>query len=176
MSTWDLMDARIHRTQAWGLLPSAVLSVVGAASAARGPSPPSHTLFPAILGKMSKRGKLRRAQAELRRRAGFGSDGEFLDMRGLLRAQLFGGKTAEGICDTLTELRLTRDDMLETLVETVFKGDEKTVALDGKLKSAVSREMNKRVVAAVRVKASDEDAEDDPVDSEDEEFGLMDLV
>jgi replication factor C subunit 1 len=172
LSTWELMDSRIMRTQAWGLLPSAALAVVGAAAAARGPAP--FQIFPSLLGKMSKRGKIRRAQADLRRRAGIGSDYELADMRGLLRTQLFvSGGDAGRICDTLEGMGLTRDDMFETLAETVFKGDEKSVEIDSKLKTAITREMTRRTTKEVKLRKSDaEDAvEEDPedyVDSDDE--------
>lgn len=170
MSTWELMDARIMRTQAWGLLPSAATAVVSAAAAARGPAP--FAIFPSLLGKMSKRGKLRRAQAELRRRTGLGSEVALADARGLLRARLFGSDTVDTACNTLTELGLTRDDMFETLTETVFTGDEKTVAIDAKLKAAITREMTRRTTKETKVRGAAEDGgdaeEEEYVDSDDE--------
>jgi replication factor C subunit 1 len=172
MSTWDTIDARIMRQQAWGLLPAAAVTVVGAAAAARGPAP--FQIFPKLLGQMSKRGKIRRAQADMRRRGGFGSEGDFVDMRGLLRSQLFvAGGDAGRICDTLEGMGMTRDDMFETLSETVFTGDEKTVAIDSKLKAAISREMGKRSDKVLKAKSikGDDAAESDPedyVDSDDE--------
>ncbi len=81
--------------------------------------------------------------------------------------KLFGVQDVGAICDTLVSLRLTRDDMMETLSETVFPGDEKSVLLDSKLKAAVTREMNKRVdtrKTATTIGTEDED----PVDSEDD--------
>jgi replication factor C subunit 1 len=174
MSTWDTLDARIMRQQAWGLLPSAAFAVVGAAAAARGPAP--FQIFPSLLGKMSKRGKLRRAQMDLRRRAKIGSELELADMRGLLRARLFAsGGEAGRICDTLEGMGMTRDDMFETLTETVFKGDEKTIGIDAKLKAAITREMGKRTDRTLKAKitktSDDSDTDEDPddyVDSEDE--------
>jgi hypothetical protein len=170
MSNWDLIDARVMRSQAWGLLPAATCAVVGAASAARGPAP--FQIFPALLGKMSKRGKLRRAQADLRRRANIGTEEALADMRGLLRARLFvAGGEAGAICDTLEGMGLTRDDMFETLSETVFTGDEKTVALDSKLKAAISREMGRRSSKEVRARKTEETGDEEPedyVDSDDE--------
>jgi hypothetical protein len=126
---------------------------------------------------MSKRGKIRRAQIDLRHRAGIGSDLELADMRGLLRARLFisEGKGGEAgrICDTLEGMGLTRDDMFETLTETVFKGDEKTVDIDTKLKAAITREMTRRSTKEIKARKSDEGEEEmeDPedfVDSDDE--------
>lgn len=175
MSTWDLLDARIMRNQAWGLLPAAAVTIVGAAAAARGPAP--FQIFPSLLGKMSKRGKLRRAQADLRRRTGIGSEEALADTRGLLRARLFvsGSSTADAgaICDTLMSMGMTREDMFETLSETVFTGDEKTVALDSKLKAAITREMGRRTFKETKIGKSTEGDESDAeeveyVDSDDE--------
>lgn len=165
LSTWELFDARIHRNQAWGLLPSAAACVVKAAAAVRGPAP--HAIFPALLGKMSKRNKIRRMQAELRRRAGVDSDSVLADMRPLLRAHLFKDADPTEICDTLSSLRLTRDDMFETLSETVFSGDKETVAMDAKRKAAISRGMAKREASAATRVATHTAAADDEVDVED---------
>lgn len=176
MSVWETIDARIHRNMAWGLLPAAAVAVVSAAAAARGPAP--FQIFPSLLGKMSKRGKLRRMQADLRRRAGLGSEEALADARGLLRSRLFiAGGEASKICDTLEGMGLTRDDMFETLTETVFKGEEGSVALDSKLKAAISREMTKRSEKSVRARnaegnegneGNENDEEEDYVDSDDE--------
>jgi replication factor C subunit 1 len=168
MSNWDLLDARIMRSQAWGLLPAAAVAITSAASSAAGPAP--FQIFPALLGKMSKRGKIRRAQADMRHRARIHSDYELMDMRPLLRTRLFGASDASTICDTLESMRLTRDDMFETLSETVFKGDEKSVTIDTKLKTAISREMNKRAVKSIKVGKEIETTieEADEYDSEDD--------
>ena len=171
MGAWDMIDTVIHKRQAWGLLPAAATATVAATAAAAGPAP--FRIFPSLLGKMSKRNKIRRAQAEMGRRAGLGGSAlDIADTRELLRMKLFGIQDASAVCDTLTELRLTRDDMLETLSETVFKGDEKTVSIDSKLKAAITREMNKRVdtkkSAATAAVAADSGEDDDYVDSEDE--------
>jgi replication factor C subunit 1 len=174
LSMWENIDARIMRNQAWGLLPAAAVAVVGAAAAARGPAP--FQIFPSLLGKMSKRGKIRRAQADLRRRAHVTSEMELADMRGLMRAQLFApegkGGDAVQICDTLEGLGLTRDDMFETLTETVFKGDEKSVEMDSKRKTAITREMTRRSTKTAKLTKSeaegDEEDPEDFVDSDDE--------
>ena len=171
LGTWDMIDATIHRRQAWGLLPAAATEIAAAAGAVAGPAP--FQIFPSLLGKMSKRNKIRRAQADIQRRTGIGGDLALADTRELLRQKLFGtaAMDATAVCDTLMELGLTRDDMMETLSETVFKGDEKTVLMDSKLKAAITREMNKRVdtrKSAVVASATAEE-EGDCVDSEDEE-------
>ena len=164
LEMYDIMDARIHKTQSWSLLPAAVLSVVEAAGAARGPAP--FQIFPQWLGKSSKARKQKRWMAELARRLGVGS-GQIIEMRELLRARLFRLKDAGAIVDALVELGITRDDMFEVLVETVFTGDESTVAMETKLKSAVTREWKKRgtedtmrTVGAMSSDESDDDEED----------------
>jgi len=167
LGTWDMIDATIHRRQAWGLLPAAATEIAAAAGAVAGPAP--FQIFPQLLGKMSKRNKIRRAQADIQRRTGIGGDLALADTRELLRQKLFGTQDATAVCDTLMELGLTRDDMLETLSETVFKGDEKTVLMDSKLKAAITREMNKRVDTRKSAVAATVEEEGDCVDSEDEE-------
>jgi replication factor C subunit 1 len=144
LEMYDIIDARIHRTQAWSLLPAAVACVVETAGAARGPAP--FQIFPQWLGKSSKARKHQRWIAELGRRLGMNSR-TILDMRELLRARLFGLTNATAIVDTLIELGITRDDMFEVLSETIFTGDEKTVAMETKLKGAVTREWKKRGVS-----------------------------
>ena len=169
MSSWDIIDRKIYKDQQWGLLPAAATAIVTAAAAARGPAP--FQIFPSLLGKMSKRGKIRRLQAELRGRLGASSD-SIMDMRPLLRARLFGQSDAAQICDTLDGLHMTRDDMFETLTETAFTGDESTVTMDGKLKAAITREMGRRTVKDIRVR-DDGDEEEELVDSDDD--FLLDL-
>ena len=158
---WDLLDARIGRTQAWGLLPSAMMSVVAAAKAANGPPP--WQFFPSWLGKNSKRLKHRRLLQDMRTRMGI-SDPHLMDTRNTLRSTLFDTQKSVGdIVATLDEMGLTRDDMLETLVETTLKGDDAEVAMETKKKSALTREWKKAHPEPKGVKPSTDvaDAEED---------------
>jgi hypothetical protein len=141
LGTWDMLDTRIHRSQAWGLLPAAVSAVVTAARCVDGPAP--FQIFPAWLGKQSKRGKHRRLLDELRGRTG--GEANLLDTRSALRTLLFDPKTKgpKDIVARLDAFNMTRDDMLETLVETCFTGDEASIALDTKTKGAITREWKK---------------------------------
>jgi replication factor C subunit 1 len=177
LGDWDLLDARIHRTQAWGLLPAAMMSTVAAARAANGPPP--FQIFPQWLGKQSKRGKHQRLLRDLQSRLR-ASDPALADTRGALRAVLFAkDATIPAICETLEGMHMTRDDMLETLVETVMKGDEAEVAMETKKKSALTREWKKRHPAEGKeakgkkggdgVAASAEEIEEDVGDPESEE-------
>ncbi len=167
MSTWDMIDHRIHRTQAWGLLPAALAAVSGAAMLAKGPAP--FQIFPSWLGKNSKRLKHKRMLAELQTRVQ--GDASLLESRSLLRATLFDSTaTAPAIVGRLQEMGMTRDDMMETLVETCFKGEEADVALDTKKKSAITREW-KKVAPKELTFGKQVEIEEDIVDSdEDEEY------
>lgn len=137
---WDILDARIHRTQAWGLLPAAMMSTVAAAKAANGPPP--FQIFPQYLGKRSKQMKHVRLLRDMQSR--MGAETALLDTRDALRAVLFAkDSTIPNTCAVLISMNLTRDDMLETLVETAFRGDEGTVAMETKKKSALTREWKK---------------------------------
>jgi hypothetical protein len=170
LGMWTIADQRIHKSQAWGLMPAAVTSVVAAAAATEGPAP--FQLFPQWLGKMSKRGKQVRWMRSLRQRCGVGSAEAMLDTCGVLRARLFQkGQTATAIVNTLVDLRLTRDDMMEVLVDTAF--DPTDVTLDSKLKASISREYKKRGIGDIVekvVKDDDEDIEDDSDSDMDEDM------
>jgi replication factor C subunit 1 len=169
MGVYDILDTRIHRTQQWGLLPAAMTAVVGAAAAADGPAP--FQIFPQLLGKQSKRLKHRRWLRDLSARTRWTRE-DTLDTLPLLRERLFApGRSAEAIVDDLFALRLTRDDMMDTLVETAFSDDKTCDRLDTKTKGAVSREWKKRTGAGgggAAVAAADS-VEDDCIDLEDED-------
>lgn len=168
LGTYDILDAKIHATQNWGLLPNAMTAVVGAAAAAGGPAP--FQIFPSLLGKMSKANKHRRWHQSMRIRGGFGTDEALYDSREVLRGRLFGGgRAAPAIVDDLLALNLTRDDMMDSLVDTVFTGDESSVTMDTKTKGAVSREWKKRDVSTVETLRLTEE-EEECVDAEDDDY------
>lgn len=164
LSDWDLLDSRIGRTQAWGLLPSAMMSVVAAARSANGPPP--WQFFPSWLGKNSKRLKHRRLFQDMRARTG-ATDPFLMDTRNLLRTSLFDPHKSVGdIVSELDALGLTRDDMLETLVETCMKGDE--VCMETKKKSALTREWKKAHPEPKGIKQTSEtEIEEDYVSEDD---------
>jgi replication factor C subunit 1 len=158
---FDVYDSRIHRQQTWSLLPSAVIHIVHAAACSAGPAP--FQIFPQFLGKMSKARKQKRWMSMLAQRLRVHRD-TALDMRETLRLRLFrSGENASKIVDRLLEYGISRDDMLETLAETVFPGDETTVTLDTKTKSAITREWKKRApqtIDTVCAYSSDSDDEE----------------
>lgn len=147
LGDWDLLDRKIHRTQAWGLLPAATVAVAGAAAAVKGPAP--FEIFPAWLGKASKRTKHRRLVGDLVARAAPGTpraQADVCDVVEFLRKKtdaLLTGTDVSVAVTALLEAQMTRDDVFETLNDVTFV--EPTTTLDTKKKAAFTREWNKRV-------------------------------
>ena len=165
LGDWDILDRRIHTTNHWTTLPYAVSAVVRAATICQGSAP--FQLFPSWLGKQSKRLKHRRWFSDMRRRIGHGSD--MYDTCDTLRVRLFrAGASGVEIVNSLCTLGLTRDDMLETLTDTIYTGDEGRVSLDTKTKGAITREWKKRGVVCLETK--EEHADDGSDEEEDIEM------
>jgi len=155
IGTADILDKRIHRSQAWGLMTHSAVAIAGAAAVTGGPAP--FQLFPSWLGKRSKAEKQRRWLSDLSKRIGSPA----LDARDLLRAKLFRPSLSpSAIVDTLESLHMTRDDMMETLTEISYTGDTLPV-LDTKTKGAISRECTKRGLTTVTVKTQDDEESED---------------
>jgi len=148
---YDLLDTKVYRGQQWELMPHAVQAVVATATLAEGPAP--WNLFPSWLGKQSKGAKHRRWHRDLSRRLG----SDCIDAKELLRMKLFQPKPAKEIVNTLEDLHLTRDDMLEVLTETIFEEDEALVKLDTKIKSGITREWNKKHPTVKKVATEEEE-------------------
>lgn len=162
---WDILDTRIRRTQNWSLLPAATVFVAGAAYSTEGSAP--FNIFPTWLGKNSKRMKHMRNLREIQHRL----TGNFLDRLDILRSRLFApGLTAEQIVIHLDGLGLTRDDMLETMVDLAYSDNE--IVMDGKLKSAVTREWKKRHAEDIKKGVSEETSEE-IVDDENESVDFV---
>jgi replication factor C subunit 1 len=155
LGLYDILDRRIHTTQIWAALPYAVSVVASVALVCEGVAP--FNIFPSWLGKQSKRLKHRRWINDIRSRLRCGSGEDILDRMDTLRCRLFKKDRSAGtIVSDLVLYKLNRDDMLETLVDLTYKGDEARVAMDTKVKSAVTREWNKIDMGQV-VKATNED-------------------
>jgi replication factor C subunit 1 len=160
---WDILERRIRSSQQWTTLPYAVSAIVRAATVCNGTPP--FQLFPSWLGKHSKRLKHRRWFSDMGRRIGHRSD--VFDTCDLLRQRVFRtGASGIDIVNSLCELGLTRDDMMETLTDTVYKGDEGRIQLDTKTKGAVTREWKKRENPVQETKTIEE--HDDIFDSDDD--------
>lgn len=164
----DILDKRIHRTQSWDLMTHAVVATTAAASIVAGPAP--FQIWPQWLGKNSKRTKHRKWIRDMEQRSGMSA----LDTRELLRIRLFrSGRTAVDIVEDLESLRLTRDDMMDTLTDVCFEEDAAQLkTLDTKTKTAITREWNKRSVKKGTEKAQEEDNEEEDIvsDTENQEF------
>ena len=156
---YDLLDTKVYREQHWELMPHAVQAVVATATLAGGTAP--WNLFPSWLGKQSKGAKHKRWHRDLSRRLG----SDCLDAKELLRLKLFQPKPAKEIVNTLTDLNMNRDDMLEVLTETIFEGDEALIKLDTKTKSAITREWNKLNPTTITKK---ETIEEDDIESDED--------
>ena len=147
----DILDKRIRRSQSWDLMTHSVMATVAAATLAKGPAP--FQIWPQWLGKQSKRTKHFTWIRTMETRSGL----SFLDSRELLCARLFrSGRTATEIVDDLVALRLTRDDMMDTLTEVTLSA----ATLDSKVKAAVTREWNKRCGKALTEKKEAEEVSD----------------
>jgi len=176
LSHADVLDKRVYRTQSWDLMAHAATMTAAAATVAAGPAP--FQLWPQWLGKASKRGKHRTWVRDLETRTSL----SYLDTQDLLRARFFrSGRTATALVDDLVSLRLTRDDLMDTLTDVALT-EGPTVALDSKTKAAVTREWTKRCGKAEKAekaekgktKAGDEGEEDEnEKDDSDEDIELV---
>jgi replication factor C subunit 1 len=156
---WDILDRRIHAENAWYLLPAATAAVVHSAVQADGPAP--FQIFPSWLGKNSKRLKHRRLLRELEQESGIRGEPFLCDTRNLLRSRLFDSSlSATDTVRMLRDMRMTRDHMLETLADTVYKDDAELVAVDTKKKSAITREWKKLAIPCSRTPNRDFDIAD----------------
>ena len=139
LGNWDILDTRIRKTQNWSMLPSSVMSIVSVTSSAQGPAP--FQIFPSWLGKNSRLLKHMRNLRDICRRSGFSSSMAMLDSIETLRSHFFDPTCPiPTVLERLQSYSMTRDDMFETLADTVFKGNEASVEMDSKRKAAITRE------------------------------------
>jgi hypothetical protein len=166
LSHADVLDKRVYRTQSWDLMAHASTMTAAAATTAAGPAP--FQLWPQWLGKASKRGKHRTWVRDLETRSSL----SYLDAQDLLRARFFqSGRTATAVVDDLLSLRLTRDDLMDTLTDvTLLEG--KAPALDSKTKAAVTREWTKRCGKAEKAEKAEKVADEEGDDESDEDIEL----
>ena len=171
MSHADVLDKRVYRTQSWDLMAHAATMTAAAATTAAGPAP--FQLWPQWLGKASKRGKHRTWVRDLETRTSL----SYLDTQDLLRARFFrSGRTATALVDDLVSLRLTRDDLMDTLTDVALT-EGAAPALDSKTKAAVTREWTKRCGKAEKAekaeKADKDEGEEKGDDESDEDIELV---
>jgi replication factor C subunit 1 len=173
ISFGDMMSTRQWKTQDWSLLPHVVHSTVATSRKVTGPCP--FQIFPQLLGKNSKKMKHRRWMEDVARSRGRSASSMRLDEAESLRtillrplASLKGEKgdmpAIQQLIQRLDAVRLTRDQLLENVCETVF-GD---IDIPTKVKTMFTREYNKghSMVKKV-VKVDEEEDEDDEEEEED---------
>jgi replication factor C subunit 1 len=170
ISFGDMMSTRQWKTQDWSLLPHVVHSTVATSRKVTGPCP--FQIFPQLLGKNSKKMKHRRWMEDVARSRGRSASSMRLDEAESIRtillcplASLKGDKgdlsAIQQLIQRLDAVRLTRDQLLENVCETVF-GD---IDVPTKVKTMFTREYNKghsMVKKVVKV-------EDDEISEEEEE-------
>ena len=174
ISFGDMMSTRQWKTQDWSLLPHVVHSTVATSRKVTGPCP--FQIFPQLLGKNSKKMKHRRWMEDVARSRGRSASSMRLDeaesIRTILLRPLASLKGEKGdlpaiqqLIQRLDAVRLSRDQLLENVCETVF-GD---IDVPTKVKTMFTREYNKghSMVKKV-VKSVDEEEEEEEEDEEDE--------
>jgi replication factor C subunit 1 len=178
ISFGDLINQRLWRTQDWSLLPHVVHSTVAAARTVQGPAP--FQIFPQLLGKNSKRAKHRRLLEEVGRVRHQSVRSlrlyELEPMEKILLQPLQKEKPdIKGTIKRMEVMKLTRDDVLDTLNDVLFT----PVEIPTKVKTAFTREYNKSIAPAKKRKRmvdSDSDASlDDEVEELDGEMELLNL-
>jgi len=139
-SSMDLVQTEVMSSQEWGLLPLLVANTVAVTRTVKGNAP--FQLFPSVLGKMSKRAKHEGWLEDMGRRIHV-VDGLRMDyfpgLKGAVFTPLLKGDI-KGTLIAMDKLGLTRDDVLEALMEIGFY----VVEIPTRVKSALTREWNKR--------------------------------
>jgi replication factor C subunit 1 len=172
ISFGDMMSTRQWKTQDWSLLPHVVHSTVATSRKVTGPCP--FQIFPQLLGKNSKKMKHRRWMEDVARVRGRSASSMRLDEAESLRtillrplASLKGEKgdlpAIQQLIGRLDTIRLSRDQLLENVCETVF-GD---IDVPTKVKTMFTREYNKGHSMVKKVVKSVEDEEEEEEEEED---------
>ena len=180
ISFGDMMSTRQWKTQDWSLLPHVVHSTVATSRKVTGPCP--FQIFPQLLGKNSKKMKHRRWMEDVARSRGRSASSMRLDEAESLRtillrplASLKGDKgdlpAIQQLIQRLDAIRLTRDQLLENVCETVF-GD---IDVPTKVKTMFTREYNKGHSMVKKVVKSVDDEVDEEVSEEEEDDDITDI-
>ena len=180
ISFGDMMCTRQWKTQDWSLLPHVVHSTVATSRKVTGPCP--FQIFPQLLGKNSKKMKHRRWMEDVARSRGRSASSMRLDeaesIRTILLRPLASLKGDKGdlpaihqLIQRLDAIRLSRDQLLENVCETVF-GD---IDVPTKVKTMFTREYNKGHSMVKKVVKSVDEEEDDEVSEEEEDDDITDI-
>lgn len=173
ISVADIIDRRIHQNHDWSLLPHYVTQVVSATRAISGPPP--FQIFPAWLGKNSKKLKHRRYLDNLSNKMFCSNDSMRMDYAEPLNKIILQGLIIEkpDIKNTIEKMDLlgfTRDDIMEQLQEVLFE----TIEIPTKIKTTFTREYNKTHLSGMKKskttkKRKVEEMSDEEDDEEDED-------
>jgi replication factor C subunit 1 len=164
ISFGDLLETRIGKTQDWSLLPHYMTNTVAVSRTVSGSV--GFIGFPTWLAKNSAAMK-RRRQMEWFMKGRAGHDVKRLDMVPMVAELLRGEKEAKGFVGRLVDLGVSRDDFVEVVQEIGFD----PVDIPTKLKTAITREYNKRVGGTknvTRMADSDAEADEDALSAEEE--------
>jgi replication factor C subunit 1 len=142
ISVADLMDKYIHQKQDWTLLPHYVQNIAAAARTVSGPAP--FQIFPQWLGCFSKRRRRLRLLDNLSTKVFTAAVDFRLDYADaiqqiLLEPLITGAATSKNTIQTMDSLRLTRDDLMDSIQELLIN----PIELPTKTKTAFTREYNK---------------------------------
>ena len=158
----DIYSDKVHREQAWSLLPYITTLSAGAVRRTRGQLP--HWLqFPAVLAKgSSQRAKAKHLTDIATRTKIPGGSVLRMDYFDMLRNCSLGELAKPDCCvtdtiDSMVELGLTRDDVFDVLGEMGF-GPGPTIPT--KTKTAFTRAYNKRFSSVAKPVSSESDEED----------------
>jgi hypothetical protein len=178
ISDGDLMQKRLYQSQDWSLLPHIVQTSVAAARTVVGPAP--FQIFPQLLGKNSKKMKHMRLLEDMSRTQACSKKTLRLDCaewyhRILLKPLLVEKPDIKGVIKRIEAMKLTRDDLLDTLNDVLFT----PVEVPTKVKTAFTREYNKSVMPGLKRKRmadSDSDSDSEDVKELDGEMELLNLL
>ena len=162
LSFGDTLEKRIHQQQDWGLIPDFVQCSVAAAKSVSGLAP--FQLFPQWLGKHSKGLKHKRYMKELAEKMSCHPMEMCLDYTDslstiLLKPLCVDKPDIKGLMAQMDEYDLTRDDLMENLLEVCLNPME----IPTKVKSAFTREYNKTHSIAKSKNVIDEEEEEEEV-------------
>lgn len=176
ISDGDILNKRLFQTHDWSLLPHIVNTTVSVAKTVKGPAP--FQIFPQLLGKNSKKMKHNHWVRDLAERKGCLSSVMRLDymgpMKQIITSKLLGNKPdIKAVIDQLDGMKMTRDDLMETLVDISFQ----SIEVPTKTKTAFTREWNKMHKGSTvkKRKIADEEEEEEEINELEQEIGALEL-
>jgi replication factor C subunit 1 len=171
LSSGDMMNKKLYKTQDWSLLPLVVNTTVSVARTVSGPAP--FQIFPQLLGKNSKRAKHQRLMDDMAKRTGHSSSTMRLDYAEPMRYIFTSGLKTDkpdikGTIQRMDSVKLTRDDLMDTLEQVGFK----EIDIPTKVKTAFTREWNKcheteKNISAKKRKQIESDNEEEEEEEDD---------